>query len=185
MYVLAQRPEEQKKLQEEVDTVLGGQTPTMADLKQLPYTKCVVQEVLRLHVPAPILERIAPVDRELTFSDGSVETVPADTAIWLMLNKAMIDPRFWGNDSEEFRPSRFDKKRVSEEVKRHPFSYTPFSAGTRNCIGQKFAQNEAITLLAALMQNFTVHADPHQKVTMIYEGTVKPQGFHCSFSPRN
>lgn len=185
MYVLAQRPDEQKKLQEEVDSVLGGQTPTMVDLKQLPYSKCVLQEVLRLHGPAPFLERIAPVDSVLSFSDGSVETIPAGTAIWLMFNKAMTDPRFWGDDSEEFRPSRFDKSRAKEEVKRHPFSFTPFSAGARNCIGQKFAQNEALSFLAMLMQNFTVHADPAQDVRMVFEGTSTPQGFHCSFSPRD
>lgn len=184
MFMLAQLPDEQRKLHEEVDQVLEGRAPTIADLKQLTYSKCVLEEVLRLHGPVPFLERVAPVDRQLTFSDGSKETIPAGTAIWLMFSKAMTDSRYWGADSEEFRPSRFEKAHTGEEVKRHAFSFTPFSAGARNCIGQKFAMNEALTLLALIMQNFTVHAESDQKVEPVFHGTVTPHGFHCSFSQR-
>jgi len=185
MYMLAKYPEEQKKVQEEVDRVLEGREPTMADLKQLKYTKCVLQECLRLRGPVPFLERLAPVDSELAMSDGTVEKIPAGSAIWLMYGKAMTDPRFWGEDSEVYRPSRFAKENAANEPKRHPYSFTPFSAGARNCIGQKFAQNEALTLLAMLMQKFDVHADPKQEVKMIFEGTVSPKGFLCSFTPRS
>jgi len=185
IYMLTQYPEEMKKVQEEVDRVLEGREPTFADLDQLKYTKCVVLETLRLRVPIPIVERRAPVDRELVMSDGTVEQIPEGTVMWLMLGKAMKDPRYWGSDSEAFRPSRFDKANADNEPNRHHYSFTPFSAGARNCIGQKFAQNEALTILAMLMQNFDVHADPTQKVTMLFEGTLCPKGYHCSFTARS
>lgn len=184
MYMLAQRPEEQQKLQEEVDRVLGGRTPTFEDLKELKYCKCVEMETIRMHGPNPVLQRYCPVQRTVTLSDGSSVTIPGNTALWLMFRKTMSDPRFWGPDSEEFRPSRFDKSRIHEEPPRHPYSFIAFSAGQRNCIGQKFALNQGVVLLAMLMQNFTVHADPDQDVKMVFEGTVTPEGFYCSFSPR-
>lgn len=184
MYMLAQRPVEQLRLQEEVDRVLKGRSPTHADLAELHYCKCVEMETLRMHGPNPVLQRYSPVEQDVTLSDGSSVTIPANTAVWLMFRKTMSDPRYWGADSEVFRPSRFDKARIHEEPPRHPYSFIAFSAGQRNCVGQKFALNQGVLLLAMLMQNFTVHADQNQEVKMVFEGTVTPEGFYCSFSPR-
>jgi cytochrome P450 family 4 len=62
------------------------------------------------------------------------------------------NPLYW-EEPDKFDPERFSKERSAN---RHPFAYIPFSAGPRNCIGQKFATNEEITLLASIYRRFTI-----------------------------
>ena len=54
-----------------------------------------------------------------------------------------------------FKPERFLQKANSpDETTRHPFAFIPFSAGARNCIGQKFAMMEMKIILSLLLFNF-------------------------------
>ncbi len=56
-YLLSQSPESERRLHEELDRVLGGRPPSLADLPDLPYTRAVIEETLRLYPPVPLLAR--------------------------------------------------------------------------------------------------------------------------------
>nr|XP_054774216.1 cytochrome P450 4V2-like isoform X2 [Lytechinus pictus] len=82
--------------------------------------------------------------------DGKV--VPKETLVALSIYGLHQDP-------EEFpNPDMFDPDRFLPEnaEKRHPYAYVPFSAGPRNCIGQKFAMMEEKTLLASILRKFSI-----------------------------
>ncbi|XP_025160852.1 cytochrome P450 4C1 isoform X3 [Harpegnathos saltator] len=76
--------------------------------------------------------------------------IPKDTTMHLFIYTLHHDPNFWP-DPEVFDPDRFLPENIQ---KRHPYSYVPFSAGLRNCIGQRFAMLELKAMIASLVYNF-------------------------------
>ena len=56
-YLLSQAPEVEARLHEEIDRVLGGRLPTVADIASLPFVEQVVTESMRLYPPAWIVGR--------------------------------------------------------------------------------------------------------------------------------
>lgn len=145
-YLLSQHPAERDKLLAELRSVLNGRTPTVEDLTQLPYLEMVVKESMRLFPPAWILGRRGVGDYEL---EGY--HLPAGSFVmlspWVMHHMAeyFVEP-------ERFYPERFDP----EIGEKHPnFSYFPFGAGSRMCIGSTFAMMEARLLLATIIQQYS------------------------------
>ncbi|KAJ8312894.1 hypothetical protein KUTeg_010267 [Tegillarca granosa] len=72
----------------------------------------------------------------------------------------------------EFKPERFEPV-DSEDINKDPYSFVPFSAGPRNCIGQNFAQNEAKVLLARIVNRFEIYTDPDHKVEPYMDAVLK------------
>ncbi|NXE24461.1 CP4V2 protein, partial [Ardeotis kori] len=149
LYLLGHNPEAQKKVHRELDEVFGNteRPVTMDDLKKLRYLECVVKEALRLFPSVPMFARTL---REDCCIRGY--RVPKGTNILVLTYALHRDPEIFP-DPEEFRPERF----FPENCKgRHPYAYVPFSAGPRNCIGQRFAQMEEKALLALILRRFWV-----------------------------
>ena len=118
--LLAQHPAALERMLEEVDTVLGGRTPTAADAERLPWTSACFQEALRLYPPAWIVPRKAAVDDVL---DGY--RIHKGSTVWIPIYLVQRDRRSWP-DPEAFDPTRF----LPEHVKDHPRgAYLPFGAG--------------------------------------------------------
>lgn len=158
LYSLAEHPEIQKKIQAEVDSVLEGKDTddiSFDDLHKLTYTTMCLKESMRLHVPVPMIQRELTEPMDL---DGY--TAPTGTLISIMLYNIHHNPLVWP-DSLKFIPERFLPENVE---KRDPFAFVPFSAGSRNCIGQQFALNEMKTFLAKIFRRFTLELDPNHKV---------------------
>ena len=82
-----------------------------------------------------------------------------------------------------FIPERFSEEDKALQ-KRHPFAYIPFSGGPRNCIGFRFALQEAIIILTMLMQHFDVMTNKNERVIMASEGTMTPKGLKVKYVPR-
>uniref|UniRef100_A0A672U7N0 Uncharacterized protein n=1 Tax=Strigops habroptila TaxID=2489341 RepID=A0A672U7N0_STRHB len=146
-YNLATHPDVQQRLQDEIDAYLPNKAAlTYNAITQMEYLDMVVNESLRLFPPAGRLDRVCKKTVELdgvTIPKGMVVMIPAYT-----LHR---DPAYWP-EPEEFRPERFSKEnRESFE----PYTFLPFGAGPRNCIGMRFALLVVKVAIVTLLQNFS------------------------------
>jgi cytochrome P450 len=157
-YLLSQNPNCETKFHEEVDSVLGGSQPTFEDVARLRYTENVLAESLRLYPPAWAMGRYARND----FALGEF-FLPARTTVLISQFITHRDPRFFQD------PLRFDPNRFSPEAKarRAKFTYFPFGAGSRQCIGESFAWMEGVLVLATLSQKW--------KLRLVSGHPVEPQ----------
>lgn len=170
LYLLSEFAWADARVAEELDRVLGGRTPTAEDAGRLVYTRQVLEEAMRLYPPAPFLGREAAAADEL-----GGHTVKPGTQIlvspWILhRHRALWD------EPELFDPERFAPER-REAI--HRFGYIPFGAGPRICIGMAFAMQEALLLLATMLQRhrFRVIApetvEPHASITLRPRGGLK------------
>ncbi|HEU4325528.1 MAG TPA: cytochrome P450 [Roseiflexaceae bacterium] len=166
-YLLAQHPEAEARLHQELDRVLGGRAPTMADLPELRYTELVLRESMRLYPPAWILSgRVASRDTEL----GGFQ-IPAGSVMSVSQWVVHRDPRFFPQ-AERFLPERWGGD-LEKQLPR--FAYFPFGGGPRLCIGQAFAMMEATLILAAVAQRFRLALVPGQRVVPQPSITLRPR----------
>lgn len=154
-YLLSQSPAVEARLHEELDRVLGGRPPTLADIPSLPYVEQVLTESMRLYPPAWMIGRraIGP------YSVGQF-TLPARTLFLVSPYVLHRDARFFA-DPETFKPERW-----TPEFKQSlpPFSYFPFGGGTRRCIGEGFAWMELVLVLSTLAQHWRLRLEPGHPV---------------------
>ncbi|NXJ08734.1 C340 protein, partial [Odontophorus gujanensis] len=146
-YHLAIHPDVQKRLQDEIDANLPNKaTPTYDAVMQMEYLDMVVNETLRLYPPGGRIERVCKKTVEyngMTIPEGMVVMIPA-----YVLHR---DPEYWPKP-EEFRPERFSKENKKNI---DPYTFLPFGAGPRNCIGMRFALLIMKVALVVLLQNFS------------------------------
>ncbi len=162
-YLLSQHPDVAARLHAEVDA-LGG-VPTFGDLSNLPYTRQVVTESLRLYPPAYAIGRRALEDYPC---DGFM--LRKGTVVLVMPWLQQRDARWWP-DPLRFDPDRWAPSAVQSRPK---FSYFPFGAGTRICIGEQFAWTEAILMLATLAQRWSATLVPAHPVALQPMITLRP-----------
>ncbi|XP_017473093.1 PREDICTED: probable cytochrome P450 4d14 isoform X2 [Rhagoletis zephyria] len=147
-YLIARHPAVQCKLFQEILDVLGkdkDRRVTMRELHALKYLECVIKEGLRLYPPVPIIGRITT--REAMING---QIVPANCNLSVLIYAALRDPNYFVNP-DDFVPERFDVESCAEI---DPFAYVPFSAGPRNCIGQKFALLEMKSAISKLLRHY-------------------------------
>lgn len=146
--LLSRYPAARAKLERELDEVLDGRPATTADLPALRFTSHVIAESLRMYPPAWSMGRDA---REDVVLDGGW-SIPRGEQVWFCPWSIQRDPR-WFDDPDAFRPERWE----GDLAKKLPrYAYFPFGGGPRFCIGQAFAQMEAVLLLATLAQSVRV-----------------------------
>ncbi|KAF1501388.1 Cytochrome P450 3A24, partial [Megadyptes antipodes antipodes] len=168
-YNLATHPDVQQQLQDEIDANLPNKaTPTYNAIKQMEYLDMVVNESLRLYPPGSRLERICKKTVELngvTIPKGMVVTIPA-----YVLHR---DPEYWP-EPEEFRPERFSKE-SKESI--DPYTFLPFGAGPRNCIGMRFALLIVKVAMVVLLQNFSFRTCKDTPIPLVLDtkGFMQPK----------
>ena len=144
-YLLATHPEAEQKFHAELEEVLDGREPDVADLPQLRYAEAIAKEAMRLYPPAYAVGREAIEDTEL---GGYV--VPRKTQLFAFQWVTHRDPRYFERPNE-FVPERW----ASESIQNLPkYAYFPFGGGPRQCIGNYFAMMEIVLLLATIGQRF-------------------------------
>jgi cytochrome P450 len=165
-WLLAQNPQAEAKLHEELDAVLAGRSPTLEDLPKLRYSDHVITESMRLYPPAWGMARLAIEDAEI----GGYR-IPKGSGVSLSQWVVHHDPR-WFEAPQEFRPERWE----GDLLKRLPrFAFFPFGGGPRQCIGNTFALMEAVLLLATIAQKFRLQLVPDQKVEPTASITLRPR----------
>ena len=165
-YLLSQHADARRRLEEELDAVLGGRPPGFADLANLTYTRMVLEEAMRLYPPAWGISRQALAADEL-----SGFRLPAG---WIALVIPYVLhrlPKYW-DDPERFDPERFLPERSADRPK---FVYLPFGAGPRQCIGNHFAMMEAQLVLATLAQRYRAHLVPGHLVEPLVLISLRPR----------
>ena len=146
-YELSQNPEEEKKLHAEVDREVSGDIPEYEEVAKLQFSRQVIEESLRLYPPVWLYSRTAINDDRINGYD-----IPAGTNIFFTPYYLHRSSEYW-QQPDAFKPDRF----VSEETKkRHKFSYIPFSAGPRRCIGDNFSIVEMRVHLGTMAKKFSL-----------------------------
>lgn len=163
--LLSRNPEVEAKLHEELNRVLAGRLPTLADLENLPYTDWVVKEAMRLYPPAWSIGRIATRDVQV-----GEYLIKAGMQVGLNIYATHHDPDLW-EDPERFDPERFSPAREGD-IKR--YAYIPFGGGPRVCIGNHFAMMEAKLILATVASRYKLRLAPGQQVKMDARITLNP-----------
>jgi cytochrome P450 len=166
LYLLAQHPEVEAKLVDELQTVLGGRTPTMADLGQLRYTDKIFKESMRLYPPAWVITRQAIENVTI----GGYE-IPAGSVVLMSPYVIHRHPDYW-DEPKKFMPERFAP---GWEDRTPKYAYFPFGGGPRICVGNQFAMMEANLVLATIMQRCSVSLAPGQQVEIEPLVTLRPK----------
>lgn len=165
-YLLSQNPDCERRFHEEIDRVLQGRQPTFEDLPRLRYVEMVLAESMRLYPPAWAMGRRARNDFRL----GDF-FLPAKTTVLISQFITHRDARFFPD------PLRFEPERFTAEAKarRTKFTYFPFGAGFRQCIGESFAGMEGALILATLGQKWKLKLIPGQRVEPEPLITLRPK----------
>lgn len=169
LYLLAQHPDYQQKVQEELDSIWANKATEWTqweDLSHFEYLTMCLRESLRDSSTVPLIQRL--VQREMTIDD---KVFPQNTLFTIAINSVHHNPAVWRNP-EEYRPERFSRENNSIDN----FSYIPFSAGPRNCIGQNFALNEEKVILSRVLRHFSVKLDPNFTVEKKIGPVLKAEG---------
>lgn len=175
-YLLAQHPEAEATLINELAGILGGRKPTIDDVPALRYTEAVINEAMRLYPPAWLMVREAVSDCMI----GGFRIRRGSSVVfsqWIMHR----DARYFHH------PERFDPDRwlggLAKQLPR--FAYFPFGGGPRVCIGASFAMTEAILLLAAIAGRFHFDLVPGHPVVPMAAITLRPaHGIKVSLAKR-
>jgi cytochrome P450 len=165
-YLLSQAPEVERRLHEEVDAVLGGRLPSVADVERLPYVTRVVTESMRLYPPAWLVGRRAV--NEYQIGDYYV---PARSIV--VMSQWIVH-----RDSRHYpEPERFDPDRWTPAFKAAlpRFAYFPFGGGPRQCIGESFAWMELVLVVATLAQRWRFELVPGHPVVPYAAVTLRPK----------
>lgn len=144
-WLLAQYPQVEAKLHQELDTVLVEKTPTLEDLRRLPYTANVIKESMRLMPPVWSIGRTPNQDTEV-----NGYSFPRGTRVNVFIYGVQRHPDIWDNPND-FIPERWDDEGINDLPK---YAYMPFGGGPRVCIGNSFATMEANLLLATIAQRY-------------------------------
>lgn len=149
LMLLAEHKDIQDRVRNEINNIMkqNGQIISINLLQDLKYLDMCIKETLRLYPSAFIISRITGEDVKL-----QSYLIPAGTTIFLNIYGVHRDPNFWPNP-EIFNPDRF----LPKEIRNHhiySYSYIPFSAGSRSCLGKNFAMLQMKAIVTPLIHNF-------------------------------
>ncbi|GJQ82475.1 hypothetical protein Trydic_g14466 [Trypoxylus dichotomus] len=160
LYCLSKHPEIQDTVVAELESIFGSDNryPTANDLHEMYYMEMVIKETMRRYSPIPLIGRF--LDEDISFGDVFI---PKGLSVVLFLYGIHMNPDYYPNP-EKFDPSRFEREAAT-------YSFVPFGAGPRNCIGQRFGMLEIKYLLAEILRRFRI-CEVHGHVPQQFMGIV-------------
>ncbi|XP_051818217.1 cytochrome P450 2D14 isoform X2 [Antechinus flavipes] len=180
LLILLRHPDVQKKVQEEVDQVIGrNRKPTMKDQAHMPFTNAVIHEIQRF---SDIIPLAIP---HMTSRDTEIQGffIPKGTTMIINLSSVLKDESTW-EKPYRFHPEHFldaEGRFVKQEA------FIPFSAGRRVCLGESLAKMELFLFFTCMLQHFTFvlpagHSPPSDKPDISF--ILRPQAFQLCAVPR-
>jgi cytochrome P450 len=166
LYLLAAQPDWQERVAAEAAAALaaGRDDPDLPD--RLPTLRRVLEEAMRLYPPVPRFDREAAGADRLGGRDVAAGDI---VSIWpWLLHRHQA---YW-EEPDAFDPDRFLPER---RAAMHRFQYIPFGAGPRICVGMRFAQAEALTIIATWLEawRFELCGEAVEPTGMV---TLRPRG---------
>jgi cytochrome P450 len=155
---LAEHPEIESALHQEVDAVLAGRAPTLADLPKLPWAKAIFQEAMRLYPPVWYMARVASEAGEI-----GGHAIPKGACVLVSAYFTQRHRDLW-RDPEKFDPRRFLN---DSEPLAHRYAYFPFGGGRHQCMGMHFAMLEGPVALAQLASRYRLCPLPGQNIAPV------------------
>lgn len=182
IFILGHHRNVQAKAQAEIDFFVSEKFDSkinLGQLKQLKYLECCIKEGLRLFPSVPLIGR--HLEHDLIIENRY--KIPKGTNVFVHIYMLHRDPKVYPNP-EQYNPDRFMD---GNSDGRNPFSFIPFSAGPRNCIGQKYAMTEMKTILVYLLKNFKFESIDHlDKIKFQIELVLRPKcPLNVKFMRRN
>ncbi|XP_050431128.1 cytochrome P450 4c21-like [Adelges cooleyi] len=149
IFMLAHHQDVQNKVYEEISTIFSSddtnRSPTYEDLQQMYYLDRVIKETLRLYPPGPLHAKHA--EEEVTIGDT---LIPAGSTILIFIPHLHLNPELYP-EPEAFNPDNFLPEAFRS---RPPYSFIPFSAGFRDCIGIKYAMLQMKVIVSTLLRAY-------------------------------
>jgi cytochrome P450 len=181
-YLLSQNRDIEKKLHDEIDSILGigndnnSRLPVADDIPKLQYTEKVLRESIRIYPPVWTIGRYVEND----YSVGEY-TIPAGSSLLMSQYVMHHDPRYYD------QPEKFNPDRWTEEFKAHlpRFCYFPFGGGIRGCVGETFAWMEGVLIIATIAQKWIMRIVPGHRIKLDPAITLRPKyGMKMKLIPR-
>ena len=164
--LMSKNPAVERLVAAEALSAYSGEAPEFGDIKNLTYTKMVIDETLRLFPPGWTMSRTALEDDDL----GGY-FIPKGASIMVSPYIVHRNADHWPNP-EGFEPERFEPDRAA---KRHPHAYFPFGAGPRACVGQQFALMEAQLILTMVAARHRLELVPGASIEPVPRITMRPK----------
>lgn len=179
MFYLMLHPRVQKKVQAEIDEVLGtSRLPKLKDRQMMPFMEATLLETQRMCNVIPLVHRVVTEDTSL----GPYHIQKGDVMV-MNTYSIHMDEKVWG-DPHVFRPERFlDENGCVNNLS----SFLPFGTGKRVCIGETLARHTMFTFITAMMQRYELRpSDKHAlpKIKPVKGYTLNPEPFHAIVTPR-
>ncbi|HSC87723.1 MAG TPA: cytochrome P450, partial [Polyangiaceae bacterium] len=164
---LARAPEIEARLRQEIQEVVGSRPARLSDIAQLPYTKAVVKETLRIYPPVWAVGRVA--ERSFSLAGATIQPGMVLVAVpWVVHH----DERYYP-EPDTFRPERF-LNGAAEQLPKG--AYLPFGAGPRTCIGNHFAELEMQLVLVTALQRYRFELVDAAPLRLSPSVTLRPAG---------
>jgi cytochrome P450 family 4 len=171
----------QEKVMQEQRAIFGDsdREVTFADTIEMKYLERVILETLRMYPPVPLIARKVNQDLKLVSTNL---TVPAGTTVIIGTVRIHRRPDIYHNP-DKFDPDNFLPERTQN---RHYYSYIPFSAGPRSCVGRKYAMLKLKVLLSTILRNFHVTSRVPEKEFKLQADIIlkRTDGFRIVLEPR-
>ncbi|XP_029161083.1 probable cytochrome P450 305a1 [Nylanderia fulva] len=152
---MANHQDVQRKLQEEIDIIIGSRFPHIEDKIKMPFTEAVLMETQRRYLVAPVIGPRRVLD------DTTLEgyTIPKNSTVLINIHSISMDEELFP-DPESFKPERhLDENGACRKVE----NFTPFGKGKRRCPGEALAKSALFLLLVGVLQKYNLLPVPGEK----------------------
>nr|UUB32667.1 cytochrome P450 CYP4G55 [Dendroctonus rhizophagus] len=179
---MAAHPEIQERVVQELNEIFKGsdRPATFSDTLEMKYLERCLLETLRLFPPVPIIARQLQQDVQLA-SDPKLRLPAGATIIVAQFGVHRLEEYY--PEPEKFNPDNFLPERAAA---RHYYSFIPFSAGPRSCVGRKYAMLKLKILLSTILRNYKIYSNLREDDYKLQGDIIlkREDGFRIKLEPR-